>query len=71
MPFHIFGIFEQHVDDVADLYRQLPIRIDELRNRNDTFGFISDIDDHIGIRDLQNHALHYFAFREFAGAILV
>ena len=71
MPFHIFGIFEEHIDDIADFYSEPATGIDELSYWNDSFGFIPNVDDHIGIRYLQNHTLHHFAFGEFSGTILV
>ena len=67
----IFGIFEQDIDDIADFDRHMPTRIDELRDWNNTFRFISNVYDNVSIGDLQNRALHHFAFFEFPGAVLV
>ena len=67
----VFGVFEQNIDDIADLDGEVTAGIDKLRDGNDTFGLVADIDDDVGVGDFQNGALHDFAFCEFAGTILI
>ena len=71
VAFHVFGVLEQDIDDITNLYRDVSVRIDELRNGNDAFRFVSDVDNDIRIGDLQNRALHDLAFCEFTGTILI
>ena len=71
MAVTVFGVFEQDIDNITDSDREMAAGIDKLSYRNDAFGLVADIDDDVGIRDLQNRALHDFAFCEFSGTILV
>ena len=71
MTVAVFRVFEQDIDDVADRDREMAAGIDELSDGNDAFRLVADIDDHVGVGDFQNGALHDFAFCEFPGTILI
>ena len=71
VAFAVFGPLEQHVDDVAGLNRDLAVLVEELVDRDDAFGFVTDVDDHFGGRDLENRSLDDFAFRDIAEAVIV
>ena len=70
MAIDIFRVFQQHIDNVAD-FNSDTVAILELRHRDDSFRFVPNIDNDIGVRDLQYRPLHHFAFCEFTGAVLV
>ena len=67
----IFGLLEQHVDDVAGLHGDLPVLVEELVDRDDAFGLEPDVDDHFGLGDLQHCSLDDLAFRDVAEAVIV
>ena len=67
----VFGLLEQHVDDVAGLHGDLPVLVEELLDRDDALGLESDIDHHFGVGDLQHRSLDDLAFRDVAEAVIV
>ena len=71
MAIVVFGVFEQNVDDVTDGNGKNAIGFHELVEGNDSFRFVSDIDDDVGICDFQYSSLHHIALSEFAGTILI
>src|SRR4029078_12831523 len=71
VPVKIFSIFKQDIDRVAHMNRHISVWIDELRDRNHSFGFVTDVYDNVRVGYLQDRALHYFAFFKLTGTILV
>ena len=67
----VLGPLEQHVDNVAGLRADLAAFVQELFDRNETFGFEADVDDHFGRRDFDDGALDDFTFRDVAEAVIV
>jgi hypothetical protein len=60
IAFHLLAVVDHHIDDVAALNRDLASRRLELFDRDDAFGLISEIDDHIFGGDAKDGTLHYF-----------
>src|SRR5207247_95418 len=48
VAFAIFRPLEQHVDDIARLYRDFAVLVEELVDRDDAFGFVADVDADFG-----------------------
>src|SRR6185503_18559947 len=71
VAFAVFGTFEQDVDDVAGLNRDFAALVEELVDRDDAFGFVTDVDDDFGGSDFENRSLDDFAFRDVAEAVIV
>ncbi len=67
----IFGALEQHVDDVAGFDGDLAGLVQELRNRDDAFGLVADVDDHFRRGHLEHGALDDLAFRDVSKAVIV
>ena len=71
MAFAIFGALEQHVDDVAGLHGNRARLVEEFVNLDETFGLVADVDDDVGLGDLEHRALDHLAFRHVAEAVVV
>ena len=71
MAVAVLGTLQQHVDRVARLHRDLPILVEEFRDGDDPFRLVSDIDDHLGGRDLQHRPLDDVSFAYVAEAAVV
>ena len=71
VAFTILGALEQHVDGVAGLHGHVARFVEELVNLDETFRLVADVDDDGGFGDLEHRALHHFAFRHVAEAVVV
>src|SRR4029078_6191149 len=71
IAFAVFRAFEQHVDDVAGLHRDVAVLVDEFVYGNDPFRLVADVDDDFGRRHFEHRPLHDLAFRDVAEAVIV
>ena len=71
VAFTILGALEQHVDGVARLHGDVAVLVEELVDRDETFGLVADVDDDVAFGDLQHGALDDLAFRHVAEAVVV
>lgn len=53
---------DDHIDQVAHMHLDIPIRLQELLDRNQTFGFVPKIDDYVGGMNAYDTALQQLAF---------
>ena len=67
----VLGAFQQHVHDVAGLNGDLAVLVQELLDPDDAFRLVPDVDDDLGIGDLQDRALDHLAFGDVAEAAVV
>ena len=71
VAFTIFRALEQHVDDVAGLHGDLSGFVEELVDGDDPLRLVADVDDDLGVGDLENRALDDFAFCYIPEAVIV
>ena len=67
----VLGALQQHVHDVAGLNGDLAVLVQELLDPDDAFRLVPDVDDDLGLGDLQDRALDHLAFRDVAEAAVV
>ena len=67
----VLGALQQHVHDVAGLNGDLAVLVQELLDPDDAFRLVPDVDDHLGVGDLEHRALDDLAFRDVAEAAIV
>ena len=71
VAFLVLGLLEEHVDGVAGLDGDLAGLVAELVEGDDPLGLVADVDDDLGLRDLQHDAPHDLAFGEVLEADVV
>src|SRR5262245_32047290 len=64
VAFAVLRPLEQDVDNVAGFDRDVAVLVQELRNRDDAFGLVADVDNHFGRRHFEHGALDDLAFRD-------
>ena len=71
MAFTILGPLQQHVDCVAALDRHVAVLVEELVNRDETFGLVTDVDNDGGLSHFQHSALDDLPLRHVAETVVV
>ena len=71
VPVAVFGLLEEHVHDVTGLHGDLAVLVEELVDADDAFRLEADVDDDLGLGDLEHGALDHLAFRDVSEAVIV
>ena len=67
----ILGPLEQHVDGVARMDHRIAVLVVELRQRDQAFRLVADVDDHLGVGHPEHGALDDLALGDVLQAALV
>ena len=57
VPLRLLAVLDHHIDHVAGLHRDLPVRTLKLLQGNDAFGLITEIDDDVFSGNAENGTL--------------
>ena len=71
VAFAILGALEQYVHDVAGLDGDLAVLVEEFADGDEAFGLVADIDDDVGLGDLEDSAFDDLAFRHVPEAVVI
>ena len=68
---HVLGLLEKNLDLLTDLNMDFARCVDELLERNQPFGLVADVDDHLARGDLDHRSLDDLALFKMAHAVVV